>query len=453
MDGLFILFVLLLLASFLAIGFLVYQLLQKRSQLKKYQGIVDVEAEQKRIQKENENLAAQSEQLKLQGRQFLGAINDLRSELSALEDDYEMVEHGLYAPKYDFGTSERYKAEIKNVRDRQKQMVKDKVAVNWGVDWKVGGSEAKGRSMMNQQTRLSLLAFNGECDSLILKVKYNNVQRIRERIYKTYERINRLGKTQQFQINPDYLELKIQELHLVHEYQEKVQAEKEEQRRIREEMREEQRAQRELERAQKEAEREEERYRKALDKARKDVEKATGEKQTKLQEEIERLNKMLEEANEKKERALSRAQMTRSGHVYVISNEGSFGENVYKIGMTRRLEPMDRVKELGDASVPFPFDVHAIIYSDDAPALETALHHKFNERRLNKVNNRKEFFSVDLKDIVEVVKANHGEVEFTLKAEAAEYRKTRALIAEMKAKQREKSEKPVETAYSELFSA
>ena len=224
--------------------------------------------------------------------------------------------------------------------------------------------------------------------------------------------------------------MKIQELFVVHEYQEKLQAEKEEQRRIREQMREEQRAQKELEKAQRDAEKEEEQYQRALDKARKEMEQATGEKQSKLEGEIERLNQMLTEAQEKKERAISRAQMTRSGHVYIISNVGSFGEDIYKIGLTRRLVPMDRVKELGDASVPFLFDVHAMIYSDNAPALENHLHKTFDSKRVNLVNTRKEFFRVNLEEIVESVDSKFGEVEFTMKAEAVDYRKTQAIIVE-----------------------
>lgn len=130
------------------------------------------------------------------------------------------------------------------------------------------------------------------------------------------------------------------------------------------------------------------------------------------------------------ERAISRAQMTRSGHVYVISNVGSFGEDVYKIGMTRRLDPMDRVRELGDASVPFRFDVHAIIYSEDAPTLENKLHKKFHHRRVNYINHRREFFRVSLDEITKAVHEYHGEIEFTLLAEADEYRKTVAFFKE-----------------------
>jgi len=418
-------------ALFLAvvlISALVYFLIKKQKQLKRYQGIIDLEAEQTRLANENQKLTAENEKIKTDGRAIRDAIVNLKSQLASLEDEQALTEFGLYEPKYDFGTSARYKEEIDRIRQQQKQLVRDKKAILWGTEWRVEGSKTKGRTMMNQQTRLMLYAFNGECDSLIIKVKYNNFEQVRKRIQKAYDDVNKLGKTQNCRINPAYLNLKFQELHLVHEYQEKREAEKEEQRQIREEMREEQRAQRELEQAQREAEKEQEHYQKALDKVRKEIEAATGEKHAELEGEIERLTQALAEAEEKKERAISRAQMTRSGHVYVISNIGSFGEGVYKIGMTRRLEPMDRVKELGDASVPFSFDVHALIYSEDAPSLETALHQKFDSSRINLVNTRKEFFKAGLEEIAQVVKENHGEVEFTLKAEAEEYHQTKAVL-------------------------
>jgi hypothetical protein len=310
-------------------------------------------------------------------------------------------------------------------------MIKEKAAAICLIQWTVDGSLTQGRKQTNQTLRLILRAFNGECDAAIAKVKYNNVHVMEARIRKAWEVINGLVEVQRCQIVPAYLDLKLKELYLVHEYQEKLQDEKEEQRRIREEMREEEIALRELERAQLEAEKEETRYAEALRKARADVERAAGEKQQKLLSKIEELQRKLEEAHANKERAIARAQMTRSGHVYIILNIGSLGEHVYKIGMTRRLDPMDLVRELGDASVPFHFDVHAIIYSEDAPGLENALHRKFHDRRANRVNERKEFFNVTIEEIVEVVRQHHSEVEITLAAEAADYRKTLAMIQEI----------------------
>ena len=241
--------------------------------------------------------------------------------------------------------------------------------------------------------------------------------------------INKLSTAQHCHLAYDYLSLKLEELYLVHEYKEKKHEEKEEQKEIRRQMREEAQAQREFDKVLKETEKEEERYIKALEKARKEISQDV-KHQEKFQKQIEFLEQKLAEAESNKERAIARAQITRSGHVYVISNIGSFGEGVYKIGMTRRLDPFDRVKELGDASVPFKFDVHAIIYADDAPSLEKKLHKKFEHLRINRINSRKEFFRVSLDEIIEAVEEFHCITEFTLIAEAEEYRKTVSVLRE-----------------------
>lgn len=135
----------------------------------------------------------------------------------------------------------------------------------------------------------------------------------------------------------------------------------------------------------------------------------------------------MQEAESRKERAISQAQLTKCGYIYVISNIGSFGENIYKIGMTRRLEPMDRINELGDASVPFKFDVHALIFSENAPELEAKLHNHFKDKAVNLVNLKKEFFNVSLSEIEKVVHENYAEIEFTQIAEAKDYRETLAI--------------------------
>ena len=189
-------------------------------------------------------------------------------------------------------------------------------------------------------------------------------------------------------------------------------------------MREEEKARRDFEKAQKEAEKEEEMLQKAMEKAQEEISKASEEERAKYEEQLAELQEKLKEAEEKNQRAISMAQQTKSGHVYVISNIGSFGENVYKIGMTRRLEPMDRVNELGDASVPFKFDVHAMIYSENAPELENQLHKAFDRKRLNYINLRREYFDISLEEIEKVVHENHGEIQFIKDAEAKEYRES-----------------------------
>ena len=256
-----------------------------------------------------------------------------------------------------------------------------------------------------------------------------NEPHIEKRILSLYDALNKLGHANNYELSSYYLGSKLDELRLVHEFQERKQAEAEEQRQIRELLREEERARREHERAITEAERDEARYAKALEQAQAEAAQANGEKQEKLEADIRRLQELLAEAHGNRERAKSRAETTRSGYVYVISNIGSFGEGVYKIGMTRRLDPVDRVYELGDASVPFPFDVHAIIFSEDAPALESALHRRFDHRRVNRVNNRKEFFRASLEEIHSEALSHRADVRFTLKARAEDYHKSRALEA------------------------
>ena len=139
-------------------------------------------------------------------------------------------------------------------------------------------------------------------------------------------------------------------------------------------------------------------------------------------EEVERLKAELHDAEERSKRAVSQAQLTRSGYVYVTSNIGAFGEGVFKIGMSRRQDPLQRVKELSGASVPFPFDVHMLIASDDAPKLENMLHKELHNDRINKVNPRKEFFRTNVEAIAKVVQHHHGEIEYVVDPEALQYR-------------------------------
>ena len=373
------------------------------------------------------------ENLNLRYQSALHTHQDLQNEISLYQDTLDITSYGLYKPQYNFDSSAAYKQWLDDNYEAQKQAIKEGSAVVCSTEWTVGGSKAEGKRMTNQYNKLMLLAFNGECDSLIAKVKWNNAEKTRERMVKAFENINKLGTTQQSSITKEYLGLKLQELSLTYEYARKKQEEKEEQQRIREQMREEEKALRELERAQREAEDEERRYQKALDKARQDLGGASGVNVDMLNEQIRQLEEKLAAARVQKERAISMAQLTKVGHIYVISNRGSFGEDVYKIGMTRRLDPLDRIRELGDASVPFQFDVHAIIYSENAPQLEYELHRRFDSRRLNRINTKKEFFKVTLDEIEQFVNEHtNASIEFTKLAEAREYRETLAMLERLK---------------------
>ncbi|MCU0350424.1 MAG: DUF4041 domain-containing protein [Flavobacterium sp.] len=364
-------------------------------------------------------------------QESISILKNLKKEVSLYESKLNLIEFGIYEPIYDFEKSDDYRLEQTKVIEKQKSLIQSEQAATCSVNWTIDGSVSKGKANSKKFIKLVLRAFNGECNSFIAKVKWNNVNQMKERIYKSYEAINKLGENSAVKIEREYLDLKIEELILEYEFQAKKQQEKEELRAIQEELREEEKARREYEQAQKDAEKDEANYQKALEKARKEFEQTTGEKHDSLLAQISKLEQELKEAQERKERALSMAQQTKRGHIYVISNIGSFGENVYKIGMTRRLEPVDRVKELGDASVPFQFDIHAMIFSEEAPTLENQLHKAFNDKKVNMLNYRKEFFNVTLDEIEAKLAELNIEAEFIRIPEAMEYRETKAIIEKL----------------------
>jgi multidrug efflux pump subunit AcrA (membrane-fusion protein) len=375
----------------------------------------------------------QERRAKLSGEytQALATYEGLKRELALVEVGLDDVSFGLYKPHFSFQTPEEYKTALTALRERERSLIHDGRAAVCPINWTVGNSAHEGARMVKQNIKLVLRAFNGECEAARADVSWNNITKMEERIRKSCEAINKLSGVLQVTITSEYLNLKLNELRLTHEYEERKYQDREEQRRIREQIREEERAQREFDKAREEAETEEARYQKALAKAREEAAAATGAALEKLTAQVSAFEAKLDEARKKKERAIARAQLTKSGFVYVISNIGSFGEKVYKIGMTRRLEPMERIVELGGASVPFPFDLHAMLYSDNAPELETGLHHLFADRRVNLVNARREFYrDIELDEIETYVKTKGLSAQFIKDVEAREYRETIAKRSE-----------------------
>ncbi|BFL82214.1 DUF4041 domain-containing protein [Shewanella baltica] len=367
-----------------------------------------------RFKDEEANLVSKIETLKNEKNELMGVL-DLYSRL----DEYTSIGH-FEMPDYLYETSARFSEEIKDIRVQQKEMIKLKKAIQYPASVVVVNDKTLNRKILDGQVKLMLIAFNTECDFLIGKVSPSSFSRTLERIESLANTLEKSAATLKCGFNLDYVELKFEECKLQYQYTLKKQEEVDEQKLIKEQIREEQRAIKEYERAIAEAEKEERMYRGLLDKARQELLEASESERAITEQHIAELEQRLLEAEAKEARAKSMAEQTRKGHVYVISNIGSFGEDVYKIGLTRRLEPMDRVKELGDASVPFPFDVHAMIYAEDAPALEAALHRKFTLQRVNAVNLRKEFFQVDLptiKDAVDSIVEIDAEFKMTALAE------------------------------------
>ncbi len=386
------------------------------------EGITDLDAEKARLQNEIEQQKSGIEELRASYRSKKQIFDGLVSQLAVFDDRLAFAEMGVYEPHFDFTDSEQYKVAITGVRDQQKNMISQKTAVFCTTDWAVDGSKSKGQTMINRGIRLTLRAFNNECDAAIANTRWNNANAMEKRVRSAKEQIDKMNASNTIFIANAFLKLKLQELFLAHEYREKLKIEKEEKADAARLAKEEQKLLRDLEKAQEE----EDRYARLLAKARAEAERIVGPKLDAFNQQILTLEKDLAEAHAKAERAQAMAEKTRSGYVYIISNIGSFGEGIVKIGLTRRLDPLDRVRELGDASVPFSFDTHAIIYSDDAPALERALHHNFEPTRINAQNYRKEFFKASLDEVETAVSRLAPGAPFFKDIEAQEYRETLA---------------------------
>jgi hypothetical protein len=410
----------------LLIGVLATLYIRLRQLRSRYKSIIDVEAEVRRLQADAQRGADELKAAAAKKAALAATHDRLQKEVSALEENLEDISFGIYKPHFEYDTPDGYKTALGDVIAKQREMVRAGGAARFAVDWTVGGSRREGERMQRQYGKLLLRAFNGEAEAAIAKVAWNNVGTMMDRIEKAFHAINGLGGVMQVSIVDSYMNLKLDELRLEHELEEKKRAVVDEQRKVRDQMRDQERAQRELDAAAMDAEKQEVLFAKALDRARVDLGRAQGEEHARLTNRILELEEELKGARQKREHVRAMAELTKAGYVYVLSNIGSFGENIYKIGMTRRLDPIDRVRELSDASVPFGFDVHAMVYSEDAPAIESAFHERFADRNVNAINLRKEFFRVSIDELQKFATEHGLKIAFTRVPEAREYRETMA---------------------------
>jgi len=352
-------------------------------------------------------------------------LQQLQAAIIETDEAVLMQSFGLYTPHYTYTTSDEYKQQLALVRGKQKELIKAKMAVTGNNSWSVNGSASQGRKMVGDMQKLLLRAFNAECDDAIEHVRFNNIEACRKKIASSSSTISKLGEMMGIRITREYERLKDTELCLMYEYQQKKQAEKEAAKELRAQQREEAKVAKELEEQRKKLEKEQAHYQNAYTALLKQLASADGQQKAALEEKKLELEQQLAAIDKEFQEVDYRSANQKAGYVYIISNVGAFGENVYKIGMTRRLDPMDRVDELGDASVPFDFDVHAMIFSDDAPKLEAALHNAFADRKVNFVNQRREFFRVTLDEIKQVVRKNYDKtVEFVDIPAAEQYRQS-----------------------------
>ncbi|MEU6791139.1 DUF4041 domain-containing protein [Nonomuraea wenchangensis] len=371
------------------------------------------------------SIAAMTEALRVEQAGLQTAIRDATRRLRETETRVVQTEEtvllqevGVYEYRHPLSDAVAYKDQLAQVKARIKEMAREGRAVVGATNWQVNGSAAEGRKMVRDFSKLMLRAYNSEADNCVRTMRPYKLQSAIDRLEKAVETIVKLGRTMHIHVHPDYHRTRIYELELTADYLAKQEEEKELIRAQREQQREEEAARREFEREKTRLRKEEAHYRSALAKLLKNG--------TASEESVAELKAKLEEIGAAVVDVEAREANIRAGYVYVISNIGAFGDNVVKIGMTRRLEPEDRVRELGDASVPFRFDTHALIFSEDAVGLEARLHAELSDRRLNKVNLRREFFHAtpaEVRDLLQKIAGQHL-LEYRDTAEALEWRQS-----------------------------
>ena len=354
-------------------------------------------------------------------------VSSLKKDIETLKAELDAISQETVVKMSQVGDYENLRSdEIKNkltiLKSEQDGAVRSGSAI-------VIASAVLNKKEITTQSKQILRCFNAECSNIIDAVTVKNVDGIRSKIQRSYDALNKIFASDGVQISKNYLSLKLEELSLVYSYMVKEEEEKEQRRAIKEQMMEEEKVRREIERAKQKIEKEETQFSNEVKKLMSYMQKAKDDVEKQLYiGKIQELEEKLKSLQADKDNVLEREKNTRAGFVYIISNIVSFGYSFFKIGMTRRLEPMDRIAELSSASVPFPFDVHAMIFAEDAPGLETTLHQHFDADRLNKVNPRKEFFRIDLDEIKKVVLENHNAtVKFVDVPEAIEYRESKRL--------------------------
>ena len=350
-----------------------------------------------------------------------------------LADTVIMVDAGLMGYAHPAQSSVALGEQLDNVRSQIKSMIRNKSAINADSGFTFNGSAAKGRKFVSDMSKMMLRAYNAEAENCILTVKAGNGDAARKRLERARDQVERLGTLINLRIDRRYHSLRLEELDLALRHQNAKKAEKEAEREERARLREERKAQQELAQRRAKLDKEREHYQNVLDsllaKGRSD--------------EADQIRARLDGIDEEIKKVDFRTANIRAGYVYVISNIGAFGDRMVKIGMTRRLDPMDRVRELGDASVPFGFDVHALFFSDDAVTLEADLHRRFASRRVNRVNTRREFFYATPAEVRDALSQIAGNLlEFTDEPEAEQYR----LSLQMAAEEARKTTPPQEEA-------
>jgi len=380
--------------------------------------LASVQDELRRLQAQRDAMAAsvhEADRLTAALAQLRAEQKDLSAKVVETREIAILQEVGVYQYRHPLTDAVAYKAQLAGVQARIKDAVKAGSAVRGATNWTVNNSAREGAKMVREFSKLMLRAYNNEADNAVRSMKSYALQSSVARLDKARETISKLGGTMNIRVTDSYHRLRVEELQLTADYLAKTAEEKERAREERARLREEEIAQREYRREQERLEKEKAHYDGAAAALREKGDIAGAEK----------IEAKLAEIQAAIDGIIDRAANIRAGHVYVISNVGAFGENMVKIGMTRRQDPNERIRELGDASVPFHYDVHALVLSDDAVGLETQLHRDLASRRVNLVNPRREFFHAIPAEVREILLRHQGTIrEWVDEPEAAEWRQS-----------------------------
>lgn len=379
-----------------------------------YRAQVNAEIASARAQWEKalKQLSADENRLKASNRALAAEEDSHRREIVRLRDAAVLQELGVFDYEHPAESSATLAGELDAVRAQIKAAVRTGSATVAATGFMFNNSAAKGRKFVGDMSKILLRAYNAEAENCVKTMRAGNLSAAQQRLTKVAEQIARQGKMIDLQITSYYQQLRLEELAIAARHLQAVKHEKELERERRAELREQRKAEQELAREHERLEKERAHYLQAIAalEANGDVDGAE-----RLREKLVDVDKAIDDVDH-------RAANIRAGYVYVISNIGAFGEHMVKIGMTRRLDPMDRVNELGDASVPFRFDVHALFFAEDAVGVEAMLHATFAEQRVNKVNLRREYFRVTPAQVLEALHAHHVEIiEYTVEPAAEEY--------------------------------
>ncbi|MBV5166598.1 DUF4041 domain-containing protein [Staphylococcus aureus] len=388
------------------------------------------------LKEKNKSINIENQKIKREIQELKNLKNDLISSIEEGTKELEHITSYLNDELFKYDIELTYPFDLVEVDSSQintyikKLQMKEKELLNL-EEVKIFNVSTENKRHQNAQAKQIIRLFNAETSLLINKVNSKNIESMQNKIFKSYEGINKIFETDNVRIPETLLDIKLEMLDLMLKYQVKIEDEKIIRREERARLKEIEQAEKEMEKKLKELDKDIRHHNNEIKKLTMYLNNTDLQVEKELYiEKIRELDQSLKDLNSERENVEDRKDNAQSGFVYIISNIGSFGENVYKIGVTRRLEPMDRINELSSASVPFEFDVHALIFSENAFELESKLHEYFKKYKVNKVNGRKEFFKVNINEIKDKVLSEHNStVQFIDEPKAIQYRETLRLTS------------------------